>query len=99
MSAIRRATILRLASSAHEMDLDVLNGVLIRAEDGRWQIGARDLDNWLAVHEGEELVLVMGSLADDAPMKTRTCHTCGRDYTDLDCPHCRANRMRLRGHA
>ena len=99
MSATRRAAILRLASSAYEMDLDVLNGILARAEDGRWRIGTRDLDQWLAAHEGEELVLVLGSLADDEPVKTRTCYTCGRDYTDLECPYCRANRIRLRGHA
>jgi len=99
MSAIRRATILRLASSAYELDLDVMNGVLVRAEDGRWQIGSRDLDQWLAAHDGEELVLVLGSLADDEPVKARTCHTCGRDYIDLECPYCRANRIRLRGHA
>jgi hypothetical protein len=43
------------------------------------------------------VVLVMGSLADDRPVETRTCRTCGRDYTELECPHCRANRIRLRG--
>ena len=99
MSAIRRAAIRRLASSAHEMDLDVMNGVLTREKDGRWQIGIRDLDQWLAAHEGEELVLVLGSLVDERPVKPRTCRTCGRDYTDLECPHCRGNRIRLRGHA
>jgi hypothetical protein len=99
MSAVRRATILRMASTAYEMDLDVMNGVLAREEDGRWRIGDRDLDKWLMAHEGEDLVLVLGSLADDRPVKPRTCHTCGRDYTDLECPYCRASRIRLRGHA
>jgi hypothetical protein len=99
MTSVRRATILRLASTAYEMDLDVMNGVLSREENGRWQIGLQDLDTWLAAHEGEELVLVLGSMADDRPIETRTCRTCGRDYTDLECPHCRSNRIRLRGHA
>jgi hypothetical protein len=54
---------------------------------------------WLASHESEELVLVLGSLADQRPVETRTCRTCGRDYTELECPYCRANRIRLRGHA
>ena len=99
MRAKRRAAIRRLASNAYEMDLDVFNGVLQREQDGRWRIGNRDLDQWLATHVGEELVLVVGSLDDDRPIETRTCRTCGRDYTDLECPHCRANRIRLRGHA
>ncbi len=99
MTAIRKATILRLASNAREMDLDVMNGVLTQTEEGRWQIGSRALDQWLASHKGEELVLIMGSLTDERPMELRTCRTCGRDYKDLECPHCRANRIRLRGHA
>lgn len=99
MSAIRRATILRLASTAYDMDLDVMNGVLGKEKNGGWRIGDQDLDQWLIAHEGEELVLLLGSLADDRPVKPRTCLTCGRDYTDLECPHCRANRIRLRGHA
>ena len=45
------------------------------------------------------MVLVLGALDDDRPVETRTCRTCGRDYTDVECPYCRANRIRLRGHA
>ena len=99
MSSIRRATILRLASTAYETNLDVMNGVVTRDENGRWQIGRHDLDEWLAKHEGDEVVLVLGNLSDEQEVVTRTCRTCGRDYTDLECPHCRANRIRLRGHA
>lgn len=99
MASIRRATILKLASAAYEMDLDVMNGVVRRDENGRWYIGAHDLETWLNKHQGEELVLVLGSLADERSVEIRTCRTCGRDYTDIECPHCRANRIRLRGHA
>lgn len=98
MGTMRRAAILRLASSAYEMDLEVLRGELSRKESGRWQINKRDLDGWLADHEGEELVLVLGSLSDERPIETRTCLTCGRDYTDIECPNCRSSRLRLRGH-
>ena len=98
MTSIRRATILKLASTAYEMDLDVMNGIL-RQENGRWRIGNQDLDAWLNAHATEEIVLVLGSMNDDRPVETRTCRTCGRDYTDLECPHCRANRIRLRGRA
>ncbi len=99
MSAIRRAAILKLAAAAYEMQLDVMNGTLMPDTTGRWRVGGHDLTAWLAAHEGEELVLVLGSLEDERPVETRVCRTCGRDYTDLECPHCRANRIRLRGHA
>ena len=97
MTALRRAAILKLATAAYEMDLDVANGVLAQDEHGRWHIGQRDILEWLAHHEGEEVVLVLGSLADERPVEVRTCRTCGRDYTDLECPYCRSNRIRLRG--
>jgi hypothetical protein len=80
------------------MNLDVANGVAHRDAGGNWFIGDHSLESWLNAHTGEEVVLVMGSLADERPVETRTCRTCGRDYTELECPHCRANRIRLRGH-
>lgn len=97
MSAMRRATILKLASTAYETKLDVMNGTLLRRENGRWQVGSHDLFTWLEQHAGEEIVLILGSLADERRVEVRTCGTCGRDYTDLECPYCRANRLRLRG--
>lgn len=97
MTTMRRAAILKMASSAYEMDLDVAKGVLSQDEQGRWQVGGRDIQQWLAQYRGQELVLVLGSLEDDRPVQVRTCRTCGRDYTDLECPTCRANRIRLRG--
>jgi hypothetical protein len=99
MSSVRRAAIHKLASAAYEMQLDVMSGVLRRGENGRWRIGEHDLVTWLEAHAGEDLVLVLGSLADERPVDVRTCRTCGREYVELDCPHCRANRLRLRGRA
>lgn len=99
MKQMRRAAIYKLAASAHEMELDVMTGVLRRDEAGQWHVGDYDLDTWLNTHQGEELVLVLSSTADERDVQVRTCRTCGRDYTELECPHCRANRIRLRGHA
>ena len=96
---MRRAAIYKLASAAHEMELDVMSGVLARDENGRWQIGDHDLVSWLESHVGEELVLVLGSLADDRDVQVRTCRTSGQNYMELECTYCRANRIRLRGHA
>jgi hypothetical protein len=97
MRTIRRAAILKLATAAYEMDLDVFNGRLTQDDQGRWRINGRDIIAWLNDHANEDVVLVMGSLADERPVETRTCRTCGRDYTELECPHCRASRIRLRG--
>jgi hypothetical protein len=97
MSQIRRAVVLKLATAAYEMDLDVLRGRLHRDDDGEWRVDQHLLQTWLAAHEGEELVLVLGSLEDEREVEVRTCRTCGRDYTDLECPYCREGRIRLRG--
>lgn len=97
MTNIRRAAILKLASAAYEMDLHVASGSITRGKGGRWHIGDHDLDKWLAAHEGEDSVLIMGSLEDERPVAVRTCGTCGRDYTEAECPYCRASRYRLRG--
>jgi hypothetical protein len=97
MSQVRQSVVLKLAAAAYEMDLDVLRGLLHRDEQGEWRVGERLLADWLAAHDGEELVLVLGSLEDEREIEVRTCRTCGRDYTDLECPHCRERRIRLRG--
>lgn len=98
MKQLRRAAIYKLAAAAYEMELDVMSGVLEQDESGRWRVGSLDLTSWLAQHAGEEVSIVLGSTADDRPLQTRTCRTCGRDYMDIECPTCRANRIRLRGH-
>lgn len=97
MTTERRAIILKLASEAYELDLDVASGSVTIDEKGQWIIGHHILGEWLAAHKGEEVVLILGSLEDDRAVQIRTCKTCGRDYTDLECPHCRATRIRLRG--
>ena len=99
MSDTRRAATYKLAAAAQEAELDVMTGTLEKDDDGRWHVGFQDLSAWLSAHEGEELVVVLGSLDDERPLEVRTCRTCGRDYKDLECPYCRANRIRLRGHA
>ena len=99
MSTIRRAAILKLAADAYEMDMKVLRGALRQDEAGHWWVGEHSVDQWLVEQAQQEVVWVMVSLADERPVEVRTCRTCGRDYTDAECPHCRANRIRLRGRA
>jgi hypothetical protein len=96
----RKSNVLRLATTAHEMDLGVLRGRLLRdAEAGAWQVQGLDLLTWLRQFEGKEIVLIAGPLDDDRPVPTQVCRTCGREYSDVECPHCRDVRQRLRGRS
>jgi len=95
--SLRRSSILKLASSAFEMDLEVLRGTLVVEADGRLTVNQRDLAEWLRDCVGQEIVLIAGSLEDEREPVVRTCRTCGRDYVEHECPHCRTARIRLRG--
>ncbi|MEM7331673.1 MAG: hypothetical protein AAF490_06255 [Chloroflexota bacterium] len=99
MKSLRRAALRKLVATAYEMDFDTMSGVLSVDENGRWKIGKQDLTSWLNDHIGEDMSLVLGADSDERAVVVRTCRTCGRDYTDMECPRCRANRIRLRGHA
>lgn len=95
--SLRKASILKLASAAYEMDLQVLRGKLERGAGGQLEVNRRKLDAWLRDFEGQEIVIIAASLEDGRRPVVRTCRTCGRDYTEHACPHCRTARLRLRG--
>ena len=98
MPAERKASVRELSSAAYELGFDVIQGCVHRgAGGGRWTIDGDNLDRWMAEHDGEEVVLILASLEDDRPMPTKTCRTCGTEYTGAACPRCRAARVRLRG--
>lgn len=95
--SLRKASILKLASAAYEMELQVLRGELERGVSGQLQVNQRSLADWLQDMEGQEVVLIAASLDDDREPVVRTCRTCGREYVEHECPHCRESRIRLRG--
>jgi hypothetical protein len=98
MSAIPRASALKLASTARDLGAEALRGVLEQDEAGRWTVGHIEVESWLSRHEGQELVLVAAAIDTQTPMAyTRTCRTCGNEYEGRTCPHCEAVRRRLRG--
>jgi hypothetical protein len=98
MSSYRKASIRELASAAYELDAGVVEGQLHRsAQDGRWMVGGTRLNEWLAKHDGQEIVLIVASLDDDRPVSPKTCRTCGTEYVGIYCPRCREARIRLRG--
>ena len=94
--SLRKASVLEMASAAYELDASVRRGVLRKVE-GRWMVMGDDLDSWLTPFDGQEVVLIAASLSDERPLEARTCRTCGREFTGLECPHCRDARIRLRG--
>ena len=85
MKQMRRAAIYKLAASAHEMELDVMNGILRRDDDGRWHIGDYDLLAWLDAHHGEEMVVVLGSMADEREAVSYTHLRAHETVLDLVC--------------
>ncbi len=95
--SVRKASILKFAAAAFEMDLDVLRGELVIGADGQLEINQRNLADWLRDYVGHEIVVVAASLDVDRQVAVRTCRTCGREYTEHECPHCRTTRLRLRG--
>jgi hypothetical protein len=95
--SIRKASVLELATYAYELDAGVLRGVLERNEDGSWMVDGNVIEEWLAPHKGQSVVLIVASLEDDRPMKVKVCRTCGREYSGIECSHCRRVRRRLRG--
>ena len=98
MPAHRKAAIRELAADAHELSAGVLQGRLRRDPDtGTWMVGETRLDELLARHQGEEIVLIVASLDDERPMPPRICRTCGMEYRGSHCPRCREARIRLRG--
>jgi rubrerythrin len=98
MSAIPRASALKLASTARDLGAEALRGILEQDEAGRWTVGHIEVESWLSRHEGAELVLVVAAIDTQTPMAyTRTCRTCGNEYEGRTCPHCEAVRRRLRG--
>lgn len=95
--SLRKASILKLGTAAYEMGLQVLRGELEKGHDGQLVVNQQRLADWLRDFEGQEVVLIAASLADEREPVVRTCRTCGRDYVEHECPHCRTSRMRLRG--
>lgn len=98
MSAIPRASALKLASVARDLGAEALRGPLEQNEAGRWTVGHIEVESWLSRHKGYELVLAVAAIDQETPMEVvRVCRTCGNDYTGRTCPHCEAVRRRLRG--
>ena len=95
---IPKSGVQELAIRAREMGAGVLRGPLQRLDEERgWAIGNIHLRDWLARYEGRDLILIAAVIGEDQEPPTKTCRTCGRDYSGSECPYCREARERLRG--
>lgn len=104
MSSQQRSSIRRMARNAQEMNLKVMQG-RVRNSAETTHIGGHDLLAWLAAHEGEEFVVILGpaegsgdvNMGREISAEPRICRKCGRDYIGNECDHCSRQRVRIRG--
>jgi hypothetical protein len=95
---IPKSSVQELAIRAYEMGADVLRGPLQRLdEEKEWAVGGVHLTDWLSKYEGRELILITAVIGEGQEPATKTCRTCGREYSGSQCPYCREARDRLRG--
>lgn len=95
---IRKSSVQELAIRAHEMGAGVLRGPLQRLDEERgWAVGGIHLTDWLSRYEGRDLILITAVIGEGQEPATKTCGTCGREYSGSQCPYCREARERLRG--
>jgi hypothetical protein len=94
--SLRKAAVLDLATAAYEVDAEVKRGVLKKV-DGHWTVADHAMNDWLNRFEGHEVVVIVASMSDDKPVEPRVCTRCGHEYVGVECPRCRAARIRLRG--
>jgi len=55
------------------------------------------MSKWLDRFEGHEVVVIVASMSDEKPIEPRICTRCGYEFVGVECPRCRAARIRLRG--
>jgi len=96
--ALTKPNALRLASYAMNEGALALRGQLLRDEDGQYNVGDRNMSEWLAQAEGNEVIIILASVDTTAHTRYRQCDICGRDYEGEECLHCASARARLRGN-
>ena len=95
--ALTKPNALRLASHAMTEGAVALRGQLLQDKDGQYNVGDRNLSEWLAQAEGNEVIIILASVDTTAHTQLQQCYVCGRDYEGDECPHCATARARLRG--
>jgi rubrerythrin len=78
-----------LATIAHELNADVLEGALrYPSGTGGWQLGDLDLSEYLDRYPHQRLVLIIAPVGDAEPA-TYICGVCGFVMDEVgECPRC-----------
>jgi hypothetical protein len=95
--ALTKPNALRLASHAMKEGAVALRGQLLQDEDGQYNVGDRNLSEWLTRAAGNEVIIILASVDTTAHTRLQECSVCGRDYEGQECAHCATARARLRG--
>lgn len=86
-----------LSGTAARTGATVLGGTLTKEGD-HYFINKTDVTALLETLVGEQVVFIAADVCEKrVAQETKTCLTCGRDYTESACPHCANVRARLRG--
>jgi len=85
----------KLATEANKSGATVLGGLLSK-EDGRYLINKTDLTVLLESLVDQNVLFFVGAVSEEQRELSRTCLTCGNEYTGDQCPRCARVRDRLR---
>ncbi|HHJ07226.1 MAG TPA: hypothetical protein ENK24_06975 [Anaerolineae bacterium] len=86
-----------LSAAAARVGATILGGRLT-LEDEHFIINKTDVTALLEKLAGQNVILVVTGVDNPQTERTKTCLTCGREYTGSECPHCARVRSRLRGN-
>ncbi len=85
-----------LSGTAARMGATVLGGTLSKQGE-RYIINKTDVTELLEKLVGQNVLLIIGDVSENSRPEVKVCLTCGREYTEDECPHCANARSRLRG--
>lgn len=94
--SISRSDAHSLSGTASRIGATLLGGQLVK-EGGQFVVNKINLTELLESLVDEDVLVVIGQVKDNVTEESKTCLTCGRDYTGSECPHCARVRSRLRG--
>ena len=94
--AMNRKIARKLAAEAAKSEVAVLGGQLV-TDGSRYVINKTDINALLDALSGQNVLLIIGPVADDETKVIKTCMTCGEEYSGDNCPRCANVWDRLRG--
>ncbi len=84
-----------LSGTASRMGAKVVGGKLTQ-QNGQFFVNQTNVTELLESLLDENILLLAGKINAEKIVEVKTCLTCGREYTESECPHCARVRSRLR---